>query len=103
MDANRGQFWPARGQRREPPHGRSRYEKAGTRESESITLSVEVGMSTPELVFSEEDLAQLEDAIKGKLEVTMASQKPVRRTDLTLVGNENPDLGNEELPADLGS
>ena len=58
-------------------------------------------MSTPELVFSEEDLAQLEDAIKGKLEKTMASQKPVRRTDLTLVGNEHPDLGNEELSVDL--
>jgi len=58
-------------------------------------------MSTPELVFSEEDLAQLEDAIKGKLEVTMASQKSVRRKEITLAGNENPDLGNDELPVDL--
>ena len=58
-------------------------------------------MHTPELVFSEEDLAQLEDAIKGKLEVTMASQKAVRRKELTLVGKEKPDLGDEELAVDL--
>jgi len=58
-------------------------------------------MRTPDLVFSDEDLAQLEDAIKGKLEVTMASQKPVRRAEMTLVGNENPDLGDEELALDL--
>ena len=60
-------------------------------------------MSTPELVFSEEDLVQLEKAINGKLEITKASQKPVRRTKLHLVGAEKPGESNEELPVDPGN
>jgi hypothetical protein len=46
-------------------------------------------MSIPELVFTEKDLAELE-TIKSKLQVTLASQKPIKRA-------EAPELGDEEL------
>ena len=46
-------------------------------------------MSIPELVFTEQDLAELE-TIKSKLEVSLASQKAMKRS-------EAPELGDEEL------
>jgi hypothetical protein len=58
-------------------------------------------MTIPELTFTDEDLAELEEAIKGKLEVTMASQKPIRRKELSVVEGDAPNLGNEELKLDL--
>ena len=52
-------------------------------------IIVEAGMSIPEIVFTEEDLEELE-TIKSKLEASLASQKPIKRADA-------PDLGEEEL------
>lgn len=49
-------------------------------------------MSIPDLVFTDQDLAELE-TIKSKLEVTLASQKPMKRADA-------PELGDEELDLD---
>ena len=46
-------------------------------------------MAIPEIVFSEQDLTELE-SIKSKLEASLASQKPKPRADA-------PDLGEEEL------
>ena len=46
-------------------------------------------MSIPDIVFTEQDLAELE-TIKSKLESNLAAQKPIKRS-------EAPELGDEEL------